>query len=150
MPFPLIAMFHDLPDPRATTATSRHGLVENLTIAVSAIIGGANGWEQIAEYGRRKDPFFRRDLALEHGIPRHDTFYQVFTRFRPATFAERIAAWMAAACEGTGLFPIAIDGKSARWAKRGKRGDQVPARGSRLGDGQPADPRAGRGAGRDE
>jgi predicted transposase YbfD/YdcC len=119
MPLPLVAVFHDLPDPRTTTANSRHALVDILTIAVCAIIGGANGWEQIAEYGRRKEPFFRRFLVLANGIPSHDTFYRVFTRLRPAAFAERFATWMAAACEGTGLIPIAIDGKSARRAKRG-------------------------------
>jgi len=118
MPLPLIAVFHDLPDPRATTANSRHALVDILTIAVCGIIGGANSWEQIAEYGRRKEPFFRRFLALENGIPSHDTFYRLFTRLKPAAFAERFGRWMAAACEGTGLTPIAIDGKSTRRAKR--------------------------------
>jgi|tagenome__1003787_1003787.scaffolds.fasta_scaffold20590211_1 predicted transposase YbfD/YdcC len=119
MPLPLITVFRDLPDPRITTANTRHALVDILAIAVCAIISGANGWEQIAEYGRRKEPFFRRFLTLGNGIPSHDTFYRVFTRLRPAAFAERFATWMAAACEGTGLIPIAIDGKSARRAKRG-------------------------------
>lgn len=118
MPLPLIAVFHDLPDPRATTANSRHALIDILTIAVCAIIGGANSWEQIAEYGRRKEPFFRRFLTLENGIPSHDTFYRLFARLRPAAFAERFGAWMAAACDGTGLTPIAIDGKSTRRARR--------------------------------
>src|SRR4051794_9362612 len=120
MPLPLITVFRDLPDPRITTANTRHALVDILAIAVCAIISGANGWEQIAEYGRRKEPFFRRFLTLGNGIPSHDTFYRVFTRLRPAAFAERFATWMAAACEGTGLIPIpiALDGKSARRAKR--------------------------------
>ncbi|HEX4611683.1 MAG TPA: ISAs1 family transposase [Urbifossiella sp.] len=111
-------MFRDLPDPRATTVNFRHALIDILTIAVCAIIGRANTWEQIAEYGRRKEPFFRRFLTLGNGIPSHDTFYRVFTRLRPAAFADRFAAWMAAACQGTGLTPIAIDGKSTRRAKR--------------------------------
>jgi predicted transposase YbfD/YdcC len=118
MPLPLTAVFHDLPDPRATTANSRHALIDILAIAVCAIIGGANSWEQIAEYGRRKEPFFRRFLTLGNGIPSHDTFYRLFTRLRPAAFAERFGAWMAAACDGTGLTPIAIDGKSTRRARR--------------------------------
>ena len=36
----------------------------------------------------------------------------------PLTFAKAFGRWMAAACEATGLIPVAIDGKSARSAKR--------------------------------
>ena len=118
MPLPIVAVFRGLPDPRTTTPNSRHALVDILAIAVCAIISGASGWEQIAEYGRRKEAVFRRFLALEHGIPSHDTFYRVFCRLDPAAFGERLAAWMAAACEATGLTPIAIDGKSVRRARR--------------------------------
>jgi hypothetical protein len=118
MPLPITTVFADLPDPRADTANKLHALIDILTIAVCATIGGANGWEQIAEYGRRKETFFRRFLALENGIPSHDTFYRVFALLEPAAFAQRFAEWMTAACESTGLIPIAIDGKSARRAKR--------------------------------
>lgn len=118
MPLPIAAVFADLPDPRIDTANKLHALTDILTIALCATIGGANGWEQIAEYGRRKEAFFRRFLPLANGIPSHDTFYRVFAALDPAAFARRFGAWMAAACEGTGLTPIAIDGKSARRAKR--------------------------------
>ena len=119
MPPPLITVFQDLPDPRITTANSRHALVDIPAVAVCAIIRGASGWEPIAEYGRRNEPFFRRFLVPGHGIPGHDTFYRVSTRLRPAAFADRFATRTAAAGEGTGPIPIAIDGTSARRAKRG-------------------------------
>lgn len=118
MPLSIATVFADLPDPRADTANKLHTLTDILTIALGATIGGANGWEQIAEYGRRKESFFRRFLTLENGIPSHDTFYRVFVLLEPAAFAQRFAKWMAAAWESTGLIPIAIDGKSSRRAKR--------------------------------
>ena len=118
MPLPLATAFADLPDPRRETKNKLHRLGDILTIAVCAVISGADGWEQIAEYGRRKEVFFRRFLALPHGIPSHDTFYNVFRALAPDAFAQRFGAWMAAACDGTGLTPVAIDGKSARRAKR--------------------------------
>jgi predicted transposase YbfD/YdcC len=118
MPLPLATAFDDLPDPRRETKNKLHALTDILTITVCAIISGAEGWEQIAEYGRRKEAFFRRFLTLANGIPSHDTFYNVFRVLDPDAFAQRFGAWMAAACEGTGLTPIAIDGKSARRAKR--------------------------------
>jgi predicted transposase YbfD/YdcC len=118
MSLPLATVFPDLPAPRRETKNKLHALTDILTIAVCAIICGAEGWEQIAEYGRRKEAFFRRFLTLRNGIPRHDTFYHVFRALAPDAFAQRFGAWMAAACEGTGLIPIAIDGKSARGANR--------------------------------
>jgi predicted transposase YbfD/YdcC len=118
MPLPLASIFDDLPDPRRETKNKLHRLADILTIAVCAIISGAEGWEQIAEYGRRKEAFFRRFLVLPNGIPSHDTFYNVFRALAPDAFADRFGRWMAAACAGTGLTPVAIDGKSARRAKR--------------------------------
>ena len=59
MPLPIATVFADLPDPRSDTANKLHTLNDILTIALCATIGGANGWEQIAEYGRRKEAFFR-------------------------------------------------------------------------------------------
>lgn len=116
MPLPLSDVFADLPDPRSEV-NRRHLLTDILTIAVCGVISGADGWEDIAEYGRSKRNFFRRFLSLPNGIPSHDTFYRVLARLDPAAFAERVGRWMAAACEATGLIPIAIDGKSARRAK---------------------------------
>jgi predicted transposase YbfD/YdcC len=118
MPLSLLSVFDDLPDPRRETRNKLHTLTDILTIAVCAIIGGAEGWEQIAEYGRRKEAFFRRFLSLPNGIPSHDTFYNVFRVLDSDAFAQRFGKWMTAACEGTGLIPVAIDGKSVRRAPR--------------------------------
>jgi predicted transposase YbfD/YdcC len=116
MPLPITVVFADLPDPRSDI-NRRHHLGDILTVAVCAVICGAEGWEQIAEYGRSKKDFFRRFLELPGGIPSHDTFYRVFARLDPTALAERVGRWMAAACEATGLTPIAVDGKSVRRAK---------------------------------
>jgi predicted transposase YbfD/YdcC len=116
MPLPISAVFADLPDPRSEV-NRRHLLTDILTIALCGVISGADGWEDIAEYGRSKKDFFKRFLELPNGIPSHDTFYRVFARLDPAAFAQRVGRWMAAACEATGLIPVAIDGKSARRAK---------------------------------
>src|SRR3954465_10791134 len=115
---PITAIFDDLPDPRRETANKLHGLTDILTIATCAVIGGADSWEAIAEYGRTKADFFRRFLRLDHGLPSPDTFERVFAKLAPGAFAQAFGRWMASACEATGLVPIAIDGKSARAAKR--------------------------------
>jgi predicted transposase YbfD/YdcC len=117
-PLPIATVFADLPDPRRDTANKLHHLSDILVIATCAMIGGAESWEAIAEYGRTKEAFFRRFLRLENGIPSPDTFERVFAKLAPGAFASAFGRWMAAACEATGLIPIAIDGKSARAAKR--------------------------------
>lgn len=117
MPLSIAEAFADLPDPRLER-NQLHRLSDILTIALCAVISGAEGWEQIAEYGRAKEAFFRRYLALPNGIPSHDTFYRVFTRLDADRFAAGFGRWMAEACRGTGLIPIAIDGKAARRSKK--------------------------------
>jgi predicted transposase YbfD/YdcC len=117
-PLPLATLFDDLPDPRRDTENKLHRLADILVIATCAVIGGAESWEAIAEYGRTKEAFFRRFLPLENGIPSADTFARVFAKLDPAAFARAFGSWMAAACEATGLVPVAIDGKSARAAGR--------------------------------
>jgi predicted transposase YbfD/YdcC len=118
MPLPITDVFADLPDPRRETLNKRHLLVDVLTLAVCAVIGGAETWDAIAEYGRAKEPFFRRFLQLPNGVPSADTFARVFARLDPKAFAQRFGRWMAQACQATGLVPIAIDGKSSRAAKK--------------------------------
>jgi predicted transposase YbfD/YdcC len=118
MPLPLTAVFADVPDPRRDTKNKIHRLTDILTIATCAVIAGADGWEEVAEYGRSKEEFFRRFLELPHGIPSHDTFNRVFAKLDPDVFADRFGRWMASACEATGLIHVAIDGKSARRAAR--------------------------------
>jgi predicted transposase YbfD/YdcC len=114
MPLSLTTVFADLPDPRIETANKLHKLTDILVIATCAVIAGADGWEEIAEYGRTKETFFRRFLGLPNGIPSHDTFERVFAKLDPDAFADRFGRWMAELCEATGLAHVAIDGKSAR------------------------------------
>src|SRR3954454_22051698 len=117
-PLPITAVFAELPDPRRDTANKLHLLVDILALATCAVIAGADSWEAIAEYGRTKEPFSRRFLALGHGIPSPDTFERVFAKLAPGAFAGAFGGWMASACEGSGLGPRAIDGRAPRPAKR--------------------------------
>jgi predicted transposase YbfD/YdcC len=119
MPRSLTTVFADLPDPRIETANKLHSLTDILVIATCAVIAGADGWEDIAEYGRTKEKFFRRFLELPNGVPSHDTFERVFAKLDPDAFADRFGRWMAELCESSGLLHVAVDGKSARRSPKG-------------------------------
>ena len=101
-PLPLTDVFAELPDPRRETANKLHRLTDILVIATCAVIGGAESWEAIAEYGRTKEAFFRRLLTLDNGIPSPDTFERVFAKLAPRAFAQAFGRWMAAASRRPG------------------------------------------------
>src|SRR2546427_10008175 len=67
--------FAALTDPRCPLApNSRHLLMDILVIAVCAVISGAEGWEDIEEYGTAHAEWLGGLLDLPHGLPGHGTF----------------------------------------------------------------------------
>lgn len=106
--------FAALPDPRADRG-QEHRLVDIVTIALCAVLCGADDWVAIETFGRAKEGWLRTFLALPGGIPSHDTFGRVFARLDPEAFRACFLAWVravtgAAAADGV----VAIDGKTAR------------------------------------
>ncbi len=68
--------FSSVPDFRKNRR-KKHHLVDILVIALCAIISGADDFEEIETYGRKKETFLRTFLSLPNGIPSHDTFNRV-------------------------------------------------------------------------
>src|SRR4029079_15899354 len=99
MALALITALADLPDPRRETKNKLHRLTDILVIATCAVIAGADGWDQVAEYGRRKGRVCRRFLPPPNGTPSHDTFDRVFAKLDPVAFADRFGRWAAQACD---------------------------------------------------
>jgi predicted transposase YbfD/YdcC len=109
----LLRAFAGLKDPRMDR-TRKHNLSDILSIAISAVICGADGWVQVAEFGGLKRDWFQTFLELPNGIPSHDTFGRVFAQLDPQAFEECFIAWindLATASEGR---LIAVDGKTLR------------------------------------
>jgi DDE_Tnp_1-associated len=73
-----------LPDTRA--ANAQHELWEILFIALAAVLCGAKSCCDMALFGRSKEALLRQFLALEHGIPSHDTFSRMFRLLDPHAF----------------------------------------------------------------
>lgn len=115
------ACFSELPDPRA--ANSVHDLTEVLFIALMAVLCGAEGCTDMADFGRAKERLLRRVLRLEGGIPSHDTFSRVFRVLDPEAFEAAFRRFMAAFAHCSPLTGVvAIDGKAVRGAfARGRK-----------------------------
>jgi predicted transposase YbfD/YdcC len=107
------AHFGNIEDPRRTYLND-HPLINIITIALCAVIAGAEGWTDIEMFGQQKKAWLSRFLDLENGIPSHDTFGRVFARLDPEQFRESFLSWVQAVFAVTDGQVIAIDGKELR------------------------------------
>ena len=67
----IVESFADLEDPRVMRSRL-HELTDILTVALCAMLCGAEDWESISSWGRIKLDWLRKYLPLENGIPSHD------------------------------------------------------------------------------
>lgn len=105
--------FAGLTDPRVER-TREHKLLDIVLIAVCAAICGADGWVEVAEFGKAKRTWLQTFLELPNGIPSHDTFGRVFIHLDPDEFEAAFVSWMQAVSQYTHGQVIAIDGKRLR------------------------------------
>jgi predicted transposase YbfD/YdcC len=109
----LVECFSEIEDPRIER-TKQHLLVDVLCLAVLAVIGGAEGWEEIEEFGRQKQAWLKKFLRLPGGVPSHDTISRVFRQLKPAEFQQGFGRWIESLSADLGLRQVAIDGKTLR------------------------------------
>lgn len=119
----IIENFKDLKDPRVER-TKRHKLIDIVTIAICAVICGADGWIGIETYGKAKQNWLKQFLELPNGIPSHDTFSRVFARIDPIEFQNCFLKWINSIKNITKGEVIAIDGKTLKhsYDKGGEKG----------------------------
>lgn len=113
-PVPRIAdCFAELVDPRIPQGR-RHRLLDIVTIAVCAVLSGAESWVEVAQWGRIKQDWLTDWLDLPHGIPAHDTFGRVFARIDPMQFEAGFLRWVQTVARTATPEVIALDGKTVR------------------------------------
>ncbi|MBD2518136.1 ISAs1 family transposase [Nostoc sp. FACHB-973] len=105
--------FLGIEDPRIDR-TKRHNLIDIMTIAIIAVICGADGWVGIETYGCAKYEWLTTFLELPNGIPSHDTFARVFAQINPQQFQSCFLDWMKSIQKVTNGEVVAIDGKTLR------------------------------------
>lgn len=105
--------FQSLPDPRVDR-TKEHRLTDLLTIAICAVIAGADSWVAIERFGHAKEAWLQPFLALPNGMPSHDTFGRVFAALDSVAFAECFQHWITSVAQATAGGIGAIDGKTLR------------------------------------
>jgi predicted transposase YbfD/YdcC len=109
-------LFEGVNDPRRSNA-KRHDLHEMLMIALLSVLCGGEGCHDMSLFGRSKEKFLRRFMALNHGIPSHDAFSDLFNALDPKSFQpvmQRLLGDFAHNLGGGSDPVIAIDGKALR------------------------------------
>lgn len=109
----IVDHFKDLEDKRVER-TKKHKLIDIVTIAICAVICGADSWVLMETYGKKKKEWLKQFLDLPNGIPSHDTFARVFARIDPQQLQNSFLSWIKSINKITEGEVIAIDGKTLR------------------------------------
>ena len=102
--------FGCIDDPRQFAKVT-HKFTDILFLLLCATIAGANGWEDIEDFGDLHFDWFRNKGLFINGIPTHDTIARVVSRVDPLQFQRCFIDWMKSVVELSDGQLIAIDGK---------------------------------------
>jgi predicted transposase YbfD/YdcC len=107
-------VFVSLPDPRSKRH-AKHDLSELLTVAVCAVLCGADDFVDVALWGKSNLKWLRKFLKLKAGVPSHDTFCRVVATIDPEAFEAAFLRWVGVLVPA--LAPgsvVSVDGKTSR------------------------------------
>lgn len=95
-------------DPRQAWKIE-HTLTDIIFLTIAAVIAGAEGWEDIEDFGEDNLELLRQYGDFKQGIPVHDTIARVINIISAKQLQRCFTAWMKDCHE-----VIAIDGKTLR------------------------------------
>lgn len=105
--------FSEIKDPRLER-NQRYTVSEILLVTLLAVICGAEGWQDVENYGKSKINYLRYYLDYPNGVPSDDTVRRFFRAIDPDHFKEIFSRWVECLAETANAKVIAIDGKSNR------------------------------------
>ena len=128
----LFTAFDQLEDPRSSI-NRLHPLSSVLSIAVLAVLCGADGPTSIRYWAEARQEFLERFIELPNGLPSRDVFRRVLCALQLAAFQQCFSLWiqsMSAAIEAysneSNQEPekrhLAIDGKTLKGSRNDSKG----------------------------
>ena len=103
--------FSRLPDPR-DGANIVYPMRDIITITFCAVVSGADGWNDVADFGVLNRSWFLQHFQI-HKIPSHDTFRRVFLLLNPKNFENYFRNWVKDILYSKPDV-ISLDGKTSR------------------------------------
>lgn len=123
----VFSILEHVEDPRRDHL-KEHSLECIFYITIAAVLGGAESWNEISEFGRLREDFFRSRIKNFRGVPSHDTFNRVFSLLDPKALEQGFREWIREIC-GKYKGIVCIDGKEICGAREsGKEGSFEPLR----------------------
>ena len=109
----LIEQLSVIRDPRQAWKIE-HQLTDILLLVICGVIAGAEGWEEIEDFGHERLDWLQQYGDFSAGIPAHDTIARVLGSISAKRFQLVFSDWMKACHELTKGDVIVIDGKTIR------------------------------------
>ena len=88
----LIDQFRTMSDPRMP-GKIKHDLAEVVSLAICAVVAGAESWEDIETFARARIDWFKTFMRLDHEIPSEQTFARIFSWLDPRSFQKNLLTW---------------------------------------------------------
>jgi predicted transposase YbfD/YdcC len=107
------ACFEVIEDPRSG-GNKKHHFGEVLFMAVSAMLCGMNGFADIEEFCHLQAGWLKKWIKLPNGIPRAQTFSNIFQIIDPKLFNKCVADHIGTLSRGLQRQIVAVDGKCLR------------------------------------
>lgn len=108
-----IDCFESLSDPRSNR-NQLYSVSEILLTTLCACICGAEGWQDVEDYGNAQVDILKIILPYTNGVPSDDIFRRFFRALDPQEFQELFQSWVRKIQPEIDKSVIAIDGKSSR------------------------------------
>ena len=105
--------FAQLSDPRSER-NKLYSIEEILLLSLCACLCGAEGWQDVEDFGKLKISYLRQYLDYENGIPSDDTFRRFYRNIDPDEFEKLFRKWVDGIARKADVKVIAIDGKCSR------------------------------------
>lgn len=109
---PLFRIFVNLKDPRVG-GRCLHPFINIIFITLCSLVGGADSWKAIEEFGKERKRWLSQFINLKNGIPSHLTFARVISIIDPIVFEQCIREWINGITNVLAMDIINIDGKTA-------------------------------------
>lgn len=114
----IISILRTIKDPRREHLRE-HSFECIFYIAMAAVIGGAESWYEVADFGKMHESFFRSRIKDFKCVPSHDTFNRVFSLLSPSELEKGFRTWIREICGKYRGF-VSIDGKEICGAREEK------------------------------
>ena len=108
-----IEHFSIIEDPR-TDINIKHRLIDILFLTLCGVLSGAEGWDEIREFGEQKQTWLKKFLNYDNGIPSASTIKRVIGVIEAEILLNSYINWINSIREQQDLNIIAIDGKTLK------------------------------------